>query len=224
MPRAAIVGYTNAGKSSILNALAKAEVLAEDKLFATLDPTTRRVSTSSGPILLTDTVGFVRKLPHGLVEAFKATLEETADADLLIHVLDAADPECDIQHETTRAVLAEIGVGEAKSLVVYNKIDRIQDRTMLEFMAKRHPEAVFISARTGEGLAGLRDAIGLALAADASEMRLLIPPSEYAVVAMLYREASILSEEHLEEGTLLHCMVPLRLAPRMQAYSFSSLT
>jgi GTPase len=225
LPRAAIVGYTNAGKSSILNALARADVLAEDKLFATLDPTTRRHgSTPSGPVLLTDTVGFVRNLPHGLVEAFKATLEETADADLLVHVLDASDPECDQQHETTRAVLAEIGVGEAKALVVYNKIDRLQDRTVLEFMARRHPGAVFISARTGEGMVELKDAIGAALATDATEMQLLIPPAEYAVVAMLYREASILSEEHLEEGTLLRCMVPVRLVPRMEAYSFSSLT
>lgn len=224
LPRAAIVGYTNAGKSSILNALARAEVLAEDKLFATLDPTTRRLSTPSGPVLLTDTVGFVRNLPHGLVEAFKATLEETADADLLVHVLDAADPECDIQHETTRAVLAEIGVGEARALVVYNKIDRLQDRTVMEFMARRHPGAVFISAKTGEGLVELKNAIGAALAADATEMQLLIPPSEYAVVALLYREASILSEDHREEGTLLRCMVPVRLVPKMQAYSFSSLT
>jgi GTPase len=224
LPRAAIVGYTNAGKSSILNALAKAEVLAEDKLFATLDPTTRRLSTPSGPVLLTDTVGFVRNLPHGLVEAFKATLEEAADADLLVHVLDASDPECDIQHQTTREVLAEIGASEAKSVVVYNKIDRLPDSTTKDFLGRNHQDAVFVSARTGEGLEALKQAIGLALASDAAEMELLVPPAEYALVALLYREASIVSEEHLDTGTLLRCMVPRRLVSRLEAYSYSSLT
>jgi GTPase len=139
MPRAAIVGYTNAGKSSILNVITLADVFAEDKLFATLDPTTRRLVTKAGVVLLTDTVGFVRNLPHGLVEAFKATLEEAADADILVHVLDAADGESEVQYETTRKVLSEIGADTSHSVIVYNKIDKVEEKSVLEFLAGAIP-------------------------------------------------------------------------------------
>jgi len=217
--RAAIVGYTNAGKSSLLNVLAtSADVLAEDKLFATLDPTTRRLDTGSGSVLVTDTVGFVRNLPHGLVEAFKATLEEAADADLLVHVVDASDPECDIQYETTRKVLAEIGADTSKSILVYNKIDRMPDRTPLEFVSVRHQGAIFVSARTGEGLPALKAAIEAALTADEAEMTLSIPSMEYALVPLLYREATVVSEEHDGENTIVRCRVPDRLVSRVERF------
>ena len=219
LKRAAIVGYTNAGKSSLLNVLAtSADVLAEDKLFATLDPTTRRLDTGSGSVLVTDTVGFVRNLPHGLVEAFKATLEEAADADLLVHVVDASDPECDIQYETTRKVLAEIGADTSKSILVYNKIDRMPDRTPLEFVSVRHQGAIFVSARTGEGLPALKAAIEAALTADEAELTLRIPSTEYAMVPLLYREATVVSEEHDGEITIVRCRVPDRLVSRVERF------
>lgn len=217
--RAAIVGYTNAGKSSILNAIAStADVLAEDKLFATLDPTTRRLDTGSGSVLVTDTVGFVRNLPHGLVEAFKATLEEAADADLLVHVVDASDPEFDVQYRTTLKVLAEVGADTSKSLLVYNKVDRLTDRSTLEAMSAGHGGALFVSARTGEGLPELVKAIEAALTADETEMTLRVLPESYAIVPLLYREASVISEDHDGEATILRCRVPARLMSRVEPF------
>ncbi|TFG84100.1 MAG: GTPase HflX [Spirochaetales bacterium] len=218
LPRAAIVGYTNAGKSSILNAVAKADVLAEDKLFATLDPTTRRLSVKSGAVLVTDTVGFVRNLPHGLVEAFKATLEEASDADLLVHVLDAADPESERHFETTRKVLTEIGADTSRSLVVYNKIDKLEDRSVMEFLARRHPGAIFVSAKSGEGLTELKEAIAAALTADSVDLTLRVPLAEYAVVSLLYREAKILSEDHEDDMVIINCRVPPRLLAKVEPY------
>jgi len=215
LKRAAIVGYTNAGKSSILNAIAPtAAVLAEDKLFATLDPTTRRLDTGSGSILVTDTVGFVRNLPHGLVEAFKATLEEAADADLLVHVVDASDPEAETQYRTTLEVLAEVGADASRSILVYNKIDRIPDRDAWPVA----PDAVFVSAATGEGLPGLIAAIEAELTADEPELVLRIPPERYDLVALLYREASVLSEDHDGEASVLRCRVPERLLSRVEPF------
>ena len=221
--RAAIVGYTNAGKSSILNAIAStADVLAEDKLFATLDPTTRRLDTGSGSVLVTDTVGFVRNLPHGLVEAFKATLEEAADADLLVHVVDASDPEFDVQYQTTLNVLAEVGADTSKSLLVYNKVDRLPDRSTLAAMSAGHGGALFVSAKTGEGLPELVKAIEAALTADESEMTLRVLPESYAIVPLLYREASVISEDHDGEATILRCRVPARLMSRVEPFLVDS--
>lgn len=219
LKRAAIVGYTNSGKSSLLNAIAStADVLAEDKLFATLDPTTRRLDTGSGAVLVTDTVGFVRNLPHGLVEAFKATLEEAADADLLVHVVDVADPECDIQYKTTLKVLSEIGADISRSLLVYNKIDKLADRGPLEAFSVAHDGALFVSARTGEGLPELVKAIESRLTADEDELTLRVPPSDYAIVSLLYREGSIISEGHDGEATILRCKVPDRLLSRIERF------
>lgn len=238
LKRAAIVGYTNAGKSSLLNALAtSAAVLAEDKLFATLDPTTRRLDTSSGSILVTDTVGFVRNLPHGLVEAFKATLEEAADADLLVHVVDVSDPEAAVQFETTRTVLAEIGVEAGASIVVLNKIDKVNPGSMPlpslpvsgiaghagtgsigEAGTQTGLEPLQVSAVTGQGLAELLAAIESILTRDMSELTLRVGPSDYAIVAMLYREATVLSEDHDGEATLVRCRVPERLLSRVERF------
>ena len=221
LKRAAIVGYTNSGKSSLLNAIAStADGLAEDKLFATLDPTTRRLDTGSGAVLVTDTVGFVRNLPHGLVEAFKATLEEAADADLLVHVVDVADPECDIQYGTTLKVLSEIGADISRSLLVYNKIDKLADRGPLEAFSVAHDGALFVSARTGEGLPELVKAIESRLTADEDELTLRVPPADYAIVSLLYREGSILSEDHDGEATILRCKVPDRLLSRVERFRY----
>jgi GTPase len=192
--------------------------MVEDKLFATLDPTTRRLDTKSGSVLVTDTVGFVRNLPHGLIEAFKATLEEAADADLLVHVVDAADAEAEIQYETTRDVLAEIGADTSRSIIVYNKIDRLSERTPLEFVAIRHPGALFVSARTGEGLPALVAAIEAALTEDEEELTLRVLSEDYAIVPLLYREAKVISEDHDGEATIVRCRVPERLLSRVERF------
>lgn len=219
LKRAAIVGYTNSGKSSLLNAMAtSADVLSADKLFATLDPTTRRLDTASGSVLISDTVGFVRNLPHGLIEAFKATLEEAADADLLVHVVDVADPEFDVQYETTLKVLSEIGADTSKSLLVYNKIDKLADRNPAEFVSNRHGGAIFVSALTGEGLPALVKAIEDALTVDHDELTLRVPSSEYVIVPLLYREASVISEDHDGDATIVRCRVPQRLRSRVEPF------
>ncbi|MCE5255515.1 MAG: GTPase HflX, partial [Spirochaetaceae bacterium] len=152
LPRAALVGYTNVGKSSLLNAITQANALAEDKLFATLDPMTRRLSLSSGAnLLVTDTVGFVRNLPHGLIEAFNATLEEAANADILIHVADASDQETVIHMATTEKVLSEIGAGLVPRIQVLNKID-IADPCVVEAWQRVYPDGILVSAVTGAGI------------------------------------------------------------------------
>src|ERR1043166_3673593 len=160
VPNAAIVGYTNAGKSSLLRRLTGANVLVEDKLFATLDTTTRKIALpNKQPLLLTDTVGFVRKLPHQLVEAFNATLEEAAVADFLIHVLDASQPEVMEFYNTTMNVLTELGADTKQMLVVFNKVDKVGDPSALVALDRHFPEAVSISAKTGEGLPELIERI-----------------------------------------------------------------
>jgi GTPase len=152
----ALVGYTNAGKSSLLNALTNADVLAESRLFATLDPTTKKLTVGSGSTLLvTDTVGFIRDLPHNLVEAFRATLEEALNADYLIHVVDSADADLDERYKATRAVLAELGIGDKPVWTVFNKSDLIADPERRLALAERYPGSVFVSAKTREGLEDL---------------------------------------------------------------------
>jgi GTP-binding protein HflX len=219
VPRAAIVGYTNAGKSSLLNALASASVLAKDQLFATLDPTTRRMSLSKGgSLLLTDTVGFVRNLPHHLVEAFKATLEEAAEADLLVEVVDASDPEAEVHMEATDKVLREIGAGDVPRVLALNKVDLVSDEVFIEGWRTRHPDAVFCSVKTGAGLPSLSAAVEERLTADSGELRLRVPDAEYALVALLHREASILEEGREEEATILRVRLPERLVSRFEKY------
>ncbi|MDX9783849.1 MAG: GTPase HflX [Spirochaetia bacterium] len=218
LPRAAIVGYTNAGKSSLLNAMTQAEVVAEDKLFATLDPTTRRLSLGSGAsLLLTDTVGFVRNLPHGLVEAFKATLEEASNADLLIHVVDGADPERELHMTTTRQVLSEIGAGSVPQLLVLNKTD-LADSETLDDWRRSHPEGIPVSAKTGEGLKELAARIETELSAGMEELQLLIPHAQYALIPLIHREGVVLEEKGGEEGTLVRCKMPARLVGRLEEF------
>ncbi|HUW40437.1 MAG TPA: GTPase HflX [Rectinemataceae bacterium] len=217
LPRAAIVGYTNAGKSSLLNALTRASVHVEDKLFATLDPTTRRIALKKGGgLLLTDTVGFVRNLPHGLVEAFKATLEEAAAAELLVHVADASDPEVDRHMETTERVLREIGAGEAPRIFVLNKIDLVADESFLDLWRGRHPGALLTSVKTGEGLGELLSLIEERLTEADPAVELRVPDNEYALVALLHREATVLEERHDGEATIIRCRLPERLGARFE--------
>ncbi|HUX42391.1 MAG TPA: GTPase HflX [Rectinemataceae bacterium] len=218
VPRAAVVGYTNAGKSSLLNALCDSGVVAEDKLFATLDPTTRRMAAGKGgSLLLTDTVGFVRNLPHGLVEAFKATLEEAALADLLVEVVDASDPESERHMETTNEVLREIGAGDIPRVVVLNKADLVDEATAIG-LASRHPEALLASIKTGAGLEEIRAAVEAALVAKDEIASYRIPDAEYALVALLHREAQVLGESREDDATVVEARVPERVAKRLEKY------
>jgi GTP-binding protein HflX len=211
VPNAAIVGYTNAGKSSLLRALTGAQVLVEDKLFATLDTTTRKIELPNNqPLLLTDTVGFVRKLPHGLVEAFNATLEEAVLSDFLIHVLDASQPEVFEFYETTRSVLAELGADSRRTLVVFNKIDCISDPDTTRALRDQFPDSVFISVKTGAGLNDLVARISEFVADDLLTVELRIPQSRADLIARLHRDADIRHTEYEGNDVLLRA----RLAPR----------
>jgi GTP-binding protein HflX len=219
VPRAAIVGYTNSGKSSLLNALAVADVLAQDKLFATLDPTTRKMSMrKGGALLLTDTVGFVRNLPHHLVEAFKATLEEAAQSDLLVEVVDASDPEADLQMEATDKVLREIGAAELPRILVLNKVDLITDPAFVEAWRSRKPEGLLCSMKTGAGLTELSAAIEDRLTSDSGECIVRVPDADYALVALLHREASILEQSREDDATVLRVRLPEKLKSKFGKY------
>jgi GTP-binding protein HflX len=203
VPTASIVGYTNAGKSSLLNALTGSEVLAEDKLFATLDPTTRQlVLAGNQKLLLTDTVGFIRRLPHGLVEAFKATLEEVLVADFLIHVVDITSPHFEKHRETTLSVLAELGAGDRPIVNVFNKVD-LADAIEVRTARQGVPDALLVSARTGAGLATLRERCREMTAHGLGTVRLLIPHDRYDIVARLHGLGHVQAQEHTEKGVLV---------------------
>ncbi len=186
-----LVGYTNAGKSTLLNRLTDAGVLVEDRLFATLDPRTRRLELPGGePVLVSDTVGFVRKLPHQLVEAFRSTLEVVTESDLLVHVVDSTSPEPDGQIEAVRTVLEEIGAGEVPELLAFNKGDVSTEASRL---AARHPGSVVLSALTGAGTDDLLAAVGDRLRAAARVIELVVPYERGDVLAALHREGEVLS-------------------------------
>ncbi len=209
--QSSIVGYTNAGKSSLLNALSGSTVLAEDKLFATLDPTTRRVELPDGqPLLLTDTVGFVRNLPHRLVEAFKATLEEAVLADFLIHVVDANSPEVFALYETTRTVLHELGADEKPTVLVVNKVDLIERDEAKLHQLRSHfdSDAVFVSAVTNEGMEELTNRLADMMVDRVARMSLRIPQSHHDLIALLHREAKILITDYEGNDVLLTSIVP----------------
>jgi GTP-binding protein HflX len=192
VPNCAIVGYTNSGKSSLLRRLTGAAVLVEDRLFATLDTTTRKVALpSKQPLLLTDTVGFVRKLPHRLVEAFKATLEEAVQADFLIHLLDASAPEVIEFHQTTLDVLEELGAGSQPAITVFNKVDKVADPASLHRLRVHFPDALFISVHTGEGIPALLERMTELAAPGTVTRDLRIPPGESSLLARLHREAQV---------------------------------
>ena len=219
VPSVAIVGYTNAGKSSLLNRLTGAGVLVEDALFATLDPTTRRTQTRDGRVFtLTDTVGFVRHLPHDLVEAFRSTLEESATADLLLHVVDVSDPDPEGQITAVRQVLAEIGASGVPELLVCNKADQAEETMMLAVRAN-HPDCVVVSARMGHGLEELVDAIEERLPNPDVEIEALVPYERGDLIDRIHRTGSIEVLEHTSEGARVRAHVRPGLAEELSSYS-----
>jgi GTP-binding protein HflX len=208
MARVALVGYTNAGKSTLLNRLTAAGVLVEDRLFSTLDPTTRRLTLPGGePVLLSDTVGFVQRLPHQLVEAFRSTLEEVGEVDLLVHVVDASDPDPDARIDAVHTVLREIGATDVPELIVWNKAD-IAPLAEVDRLVSTHRGSVAISARTGAGITGLLAAIGDRLRARARIVELLVPYERGDIAAALHREGEVLVEVHDDRGTRLQVRLP----------------
>jgi GTP-binding protein HflX len=221
IPSIAIAGYTNAGKSSLLNRLTGAGVLVEDALFATLDATTRRSRTPDGRIYtLSDTVGFVRHLPHQLIEAFRSTLEEVAEADLVVHVVDGAHPDPEEQVRAVREVLAEVGADRVPELLVINKIDAASEETLLR-LKRSWPDAVFGSARTGQGLAEIRAAIEARLPRPAVEVAALVPYHHGELVARAHQRGEVLRAEHVEDGTLLRVRVDEVLAAELAPYAIT---
>ncbi len=207
VPAVAIAGYTNAGKSSLLNRLTDAGVLVEDALFATLDPTVRRAETPDGrTYTLSDTVGFVRHLPHQLVEAFRSTLEEVVEADLILHVVDASDRDPEGQLSAVREVLAEIGATDARELVVINKTDASDEHTVTRLL-RVEPGSVAVSARTGAGLDDLRLAIEAALPQPEFEIDTVIPYNRGDLVSRVFEQGDVKSFDHVEDGTRVHARV-----------------
>ena len=208
-PLASIVGYTNAGKSTLLNYLTNAGVLAEDKLFATLDPTTRRLRLPTNQnVLLSDTVGFIRKLPHGLVEAFKATLEEVVQADMLLHVVDISSPHVEEQIEAVNAVLKEIGATDKTTLMVFNKIDRLADKGAWPRFHQKYPNAVAISAKTGKGVEALLSEISTQIRPERELVELKIPHEESALIARLHQIGQVVEKRYLTKVAKFKARVP----------------
>jgi len=216
-PHAAIVGYTNAGKSTLLNHLAGSEVLEADMLFATLDPTTRRIDLPDGQeLLLTDTVGFVRNLPHRLVEAFKATLEEAVLADFLVHVLDASEPELERLCGTTLEVMGELGAENKPVLTVLNKIDLLEDPQRLKALQALFPEAVSISARSGEGLDTLQHAFIDYLSQAVTRRRYRIPQHRGDLISLLYAESKVLETVYEGNDVVVEALVSSETEGRLR--------
>ena len=212
--KVALAGYTNAGKSSLLNRLTDADVLVFDKLFATLDSTTRRFELEGGrQITLTDTVGFIQKLPTTLIEAFKSTLDEVRGADLILHVVDASSPDRAGQIAAVEETLAQIGAGDVPCERVYNKCDRL-DADELAALAGAEPDAVFASALTGEGIATLTARIAREAAARDEAIEVVIPYSRGDLTSLAHERCRIISEEYREDGTYLKMVVPVSLRGR----------
>jgi GTP-binding protein HflX len=218
-PLASIVGYTNAGKSTLLNKLTGASVLAEDILFATLDPTTRRLRLPTNQnVLLSDTVGFIRKLPHDLVEAFKATLEEVVTADLLLHVVDISHPQADEQIAAVNAVLEELGALNKPTLMIFNKIDRFQMNGEFLRYRERFPQAVAISAKTGEGIPELLAEIGSALRPIREFVELKIPHDKPQVMARLHEVAQVVERNYKGKAARFKARIPPHLRREFEPF------
>jgi GTP-binding protein HflX len=215
LPVAAIVGYTNAGKSTLFNRLTEADVLVEDRLFATLGSTVRRLDLPDGHrALMSDTVGFVRRLPHELVEAFRSTLEEAADADVLVHVVDASDTDPDGQIGAVREVLTEIDAAEVPEILVFNKID-VTEPAVVRRLLTVYDGSVATSALTGEGIEDVTAAIAAGLDAVTVTAHLLLPYDRGDLVALLHESGDVLEEHHAEKGTEITVRVPAAVADRM---------
>jgi GTP-binding protein HflX len=219
MSTVALVGYTNAGKSTLLNRLTTADVLVEDRLFSTLDPTTRRLRLTGGEtVLISDTVGFVRRLPHQLVESFRSTLDEVADANLLLHVVDASSPDAESQIDAVRTVLHEIGAGTVPELLVLNKADVVSPGDVKALLGAPPTDAAVVSAVTGEGVNVLLDTVGARLRALAPIVELQVPYERGDVVAALHREGEVLVEVHAEGGTRVRARLPATVLTRFDEF------
>ncbi|MFD1546507.1 GTPase HflX [Nonomuraea guangzhouensis] len=217
VPAVAIAGYTNAGKSSLLNRITGAGVLVEDALFATLDPTVRRAHTPDGRLFtIADTVGFVRHLPHQLIEAFRSTLEEVADADLILHVVDGAHPDPEGQLAAVREVFADIeGASDVPEIVVINKADAA-DQEVLDRIARRERDSIVVSARTGAGIAELMALIERELPRLDHEVVLLVPYDRSDLISRAHKEGEVLSVDHVADGTILHARVLPSLSQELE--------
>ena len=214
--RAALVGYTNAGKSTLMRALSGADVLIENRLFATLDSTTRRVSLGyNRDILLSDTVGFIKKLPHHLIASFHSTLEEAIEADLLLHVVDVSHPACEEHIATVIEVLGELGVADRPTMLVFNKNDLLDDRTRRKYLMATYPDAVWLSAETGEGLKDLRWAIYNYLEGDRLTLVVQIPQHEGKLLSELYRIGEILHTDYKGNDVLMEVKLSQHNAQRL---------
>jgi GTPase len=212
-----LVGYTNAGKSTLMNRLTGASVYVEDKLFSTLDTRTRQWHLKDwGRILLSDTVGFIRELPHHLVASFKATLEEARQARLLLHVVDASSPTAEEQIRAVRQVLDELGCGNKPTLLVLNKIDRLSDLSFLHVLQKHHPQAVAISAATGQGLDALGEAVIEALSADFADAEVITAASNGKVQSYLSAHADIYHQDYADNRVVIRCYLPRHLLHHIQ--------
>ena len=218
IPTIALVGYTNAGKSTLLNKLTAAEVLAEDKLFATLDPTTRKIVLPNGQeALLTDTVGFIQKLPHQLVSAFRATLEEVKVADLLLHVIDASHINYEEQMQAVISVLKELKIVDKPTVLVFNKVDKIDEEITINKLLQYH-NSVAISAKDGQKLENLMDLIETFFAEQQKKLKLLIPYDKSAVLSQVYALGTVASSEYVEAGTLLETILPKEYVNKFTEY------
>jgi len=220
IPQAAIVGYTNAGKSSLLKALTGAEILVADQLFATLDPTTRRVELPNGaPLLLTDTVGFVRNLPHRLVESFKATLEEAVLSEFLIHVLDASHPEVEAFHTTTLEVLEELGVDQKRMITLFNKIDLIPPKSgRLQQLRLAFPDAMFCSIHRGDGLPELKAKMASLVSDRMVAVHLHLPHRESGLLSLMHEHGRVDEETYDYEHIVVRGLLPVRLHAKVAAF------
>jgi GTP-binding protein HflX len=219
-PVAAVVGYTNAGKSTLLNLLTGAAVLAEDRLFATLDPTTRSFTLPNKQrMLLTDTVGFLRKLPHQLIESFKATLEEVSEADLLVHVVDVSHPRVDENIEAVNEVLKELGAYGKQTLLVFNKVDAVENPDVISSYRGRFPRSVAISARTGEGVSTLVQALQDEVSAWRLNLRFRIPQSEAGLIAEIHRIGHVLELRYEGETAVVVAHVPPQLEQKLAPFA-----
>jgi GTP-binding protein HflX len=219
LPSAAIVGYTNVGKSALLKRLTGAQVLVEDKLFATLDTTTRRVILPSGQsLLLTDTVGFIRNLPHRLIEAFKATLEEAVLSDFLIHVLDASHPRVFDFYQTTMRVLEELGADAKRMITVLNKVDLVKDESTLHALRLHFPEGAFISVRSGEGLKELLHRMADLLADRVSKVELALPLDRTDLLSLLHRTSLVINVSYQDSHVSVVALVSPKVFARVEPF------
>lgn len=219
VPVFALVGYTNAGKSTLLNALTSADAYVEDKLFATLDTTTRRMAFKNGQeVLVVDTVGFIRRLPHALVAAFRSTLEESVHADVIIHVIDSSHPMALEQAATTLEVLEELNVGDTPIIHLLNKGDVLESAPIATKLKLTYPKTLVISAKTGEGLEALEERMIFELSQKRRLLHLVIPQSKYGTLASLLKLGTIITKEYCENDVILDIELPLAIAGRMQEY------